>query len=129
MSAITPLYAALATLFYLSLSARVIALRRSARISLGTKGPAALEPLVRAQGNCAEYAPLGLLLMLMVELQGLPPIGVHLLGIMLLVGRIAHARGLSTTPQNLTLRTVGMVLTLTMLLAGAVVAAGLAVVG
>jgi uncharacterized membrane protein YecN with MAPEG domain len=70
---------------------------------------------MRAQANFAEYAPIGLLLMLMAELLAAPAVALHVLGLTLLAGRVAHAIGLSSNPQRLILRQIGMVLTLTMI--------------
>lgn len=107
---ITPNYAAALTLLFIVLSARVIGYRKSRRVSLGDGGDPGLLARMRAQGNCAEYAPLGLLLMLIAELQGAPALGLHLAGISLLIGRMAHAAALSG-PMNFPMRTAGMALT------------------
>lgn len=112
---ITPIYAALITLLYLALTWHVISYRRANLISVGDKGDMNLLKRMRAQANCAEYAPLGLVLILMVELTGAPNIAVHLLGLALLGGRIAHAYGFASTPQKMMFRQIGMVLTLLML--------------
>lgn len=114
--AITPIYASLIALLFLFLSARVIRYRRGNLISVGDAGDKALLQRMRAQANCAEYAPVALLLMLLVELQGAPAIAVHCVGAMLLVGRVAHAYGFSQHPQIMGLRVLGMLLTLTMIL-------------
>jgi uncharacterized membrane protein YecN with MAPEG domain len=113
---ITPIYAALITLLYLGLTWHVIAYRRANLISVGDTGDKALLKRIRAQANCAEYAPLGLILLLMIELTGAPSLAVHLLGAALFVGRIAHAYGFASTPQKMIFRQIGMVLTLLMLI-------------
>ena len=117
--AITPLYAAALTLLYLALSWHVIAYRRTNLISLGDNDDKALRKRMRAQANFIEYTPLGLLLMLLTEVQGAPALALHLMGLALLGGRIAHAVGFASTPQKMILRQLGMVLTLTMLLLSA----------
>ena len=117
--AITPLYAALVTLLFLALSARVVRYRRANLISLGDKGDKEMLKRIRAQANCAEYAPIGILLLLLCELQGAPAFALHLLGLALLGGRVLHAVGFSATPQKMPLRFVGMVLTFTMLVLSA----------
>jgi len=117
--AVTPLYAGLLTLVYLVLSARVIRYRRANIISLGDRDDKALLKRARAHANLIEYAPLGLILMLLAELQGAPATAVHLMGLALLLGRVMHAVGLSQTPQIMVLRVGGMILTLTMLLLSA----------
>jgi len=115
MISITPLYAGLIALLFIYLSFRVISIRRSDKISLGDGGKSDMSYRIRAQGNCAEYAPLGLILLAMAELQGAPCWVIHLLGIMLVAGRVVHAWGLSQSPQNLPARVYGMMLTLAML--------------
>jgi uncharacterized membrane protein YecN with MAPEG domain len=117
--AITPIYAALTALIFLALSFRVIAYRRANRISLGDEGDKNLLKRMRAQANCAEYAPLALVLLVLVEATGAPAIAVHLAGIALVAGRALHAYGFGSTPQVFILRQIGMVLTLLMILLSA----------
>jgi uncharacterized membrane protein YecN with MAPEG domain len=107
---VTPLYAAALTALFISLSLRVIALRRSGRVSLGDAGDPALLARIRAQGNCAEYAPLGIVLLLLAELAGAAPALLHLSGLSLLAGRVIHARALSG-PGRFAARTIGMLMT------------------
>ena len=83
---ITPLYGGLIGLLLVSLSVRVILRRRSAHVSLGDGEDKNLLKRMRVQANCAEYAPIGLILLAMAELQGAPGWVVHLLGLMLLGG-------------------------------------------
>ena len=116
---ITPIYAALITLIYFTLSWRVIRYRRANLLSLGDSGDKNLLKRMRTQANCAEYAPLGLIVILLVELQGAPGIAVHGLGLLLLAGRIVHPLGFAVTPQKIILRQIGMMLTFACLLLGA----------
>jgi uncharacterized protein len=119
---ITPIYAALIVLLFLVLSWRVILYRRANRLSLGDTGDKNLLKRMRAQANCAEYAPLALLLMVMSELMGSPAVALHLMGLTLVAGRVLHALGFAATPQKIVLRQLGMLLTLLMM---AVTALGL----
>jgi len=112
---ITPIYAALIVLLFLGLSWRVILYRRANRLSLGDTGDKNLLKRMRAQANCAEYAPLALLLMVMSELMGSPAVALHLMGLTLLAGRVLHALGFAATPQKIVLRQLGMLLTLLMM--------------
>jgi uncharacterized protein len=112
MITITPIYAALLAFLLLILSARVILYRRANRISVGDGDDRALTKRIRIQANCTEYAPIGLLLMLLVELQGNAHFLIHALGLTLLAGRVIHAAAMSRTPQSYPGRTLGMVLTL-----------------
>ena len=107
---VTPLYAAALTALFITLSLRVIALRRSGRVSLGDAGDPTLLARIRAQGNCAEYAPLGIVLLLLAELAGASAALLHLSGLVLLAGRICHAWALSG-PGRFGARTIGMVMT------------------
>lgn len=115
-SPITAFYAALTALVFVWLSLRVIALRRAEGISLGSGGDPVLERRIRAQANCAEYAPIGLVLLLLAEAQGLWPGLVHLFGALLLGGRVAHGHALGASGSNPAGRIGGMVLTLTQIL-------------
>lgn len=125
---ITPLYVALLTLVFLALSVLVIRERFSVRTSVGDGGHKTLTRRMRVQGNFAEYVPLGLLLMLCVELQGAPAVAVHAMGATLLVGRLCHAIGMSLTPQVFILRQVGILLTFLMLTVSAITVIGHAIV-
>ena len=118
---VTPLYAAALTALFITLSLRVIVLRRSGRVSLGDAGNPALLVRIRAQGNCAEYAPLGIVLLLLAELAGAAPALLHLSGLVLLAGRISHAWALSG-PGRLGARTIGMLMTFTALALSAALA-------
>lgn len=112
---VTPIYAGLLALLLIFLSARVILRRRDQKISLGDNEDKNLRKRIRVQANCAEYAPFGVLLLLLTEMQGTPGWAVHVLGLLLLAGRVLHAYGMGSTPQLLPLRQAGMVLTFTML--------------
>jgi uncharacterized membrane protein YecN with MAPEG domain len=122
MLTITSIYAALIAFLFLVLSFRVIAYRRGNQISLGDKGDFALLTRMRAQGNCAEFAPLALILLALTEMAGPPAIAVHSLGIMLLAGRVMHAVGFWGDAPIMRLRVWGTALTALMM---AVAALGL----
>lgn len=111
-------YAALLALLLVALAARVILHRRGQRVSLGSGGDPAFEMRIRAHGNLAEYAPTGLLLLALLEGDGLAGWAVHALGLMLLAGRLLHAWSFSTG-GGLALRGAGMGLTLTMIVLAA----------
>ncbi|NRP12577.1 Inner membrane protein YecN [Aliiroseovarius sp. xm-m-379] len=112
---VTPIYLGLLALLFLFLSARVIRTRQSERISVGDADNKRMIKAMRTQANCMEYVPIGGLLLLTSELQGAPLWAVHLLGGMLVAGRVMHAVGFGRTPQIIPLRKTGMVLTLAMI--------------
>lgn len=129
---VTPLYSGLLALLLVVLSVRVIAFRRSERVNLGHAGHPGLERRIRAQANLTEYAPLALILIGILELSGFPPIVLHALGAVLLVGRLLHGWALSFTDGTPSARVGGMVLTFTAIGLGAALnlyQAGLALVG
>ncbi|MCR9148001.1 MAG: MAPEG family protein [Rhodobacteraceae bacterium] len=125
---ITPIYAGFLSLLLVALSARVIRHRYVTRISIGDRNSRELRKKMRVQANFIEYAPFGLVLLALAELQGLPEMALHILGSMLLLGRLAHAAGMGATPQRMPLRAAGMVLTLGMLILTAIANIALAMI-
>ena len=107
MLTIVPIYAAVLALAYVVLAGRVIAVRRTARVSLGSGGDKDLEQRIRVHGNFAEYVPLALIVIAFVEAQGAPVWYVHALSLLLVAARAAHAYGLST--GTLRLRVLGVI--------------------
>lgn len=116
MLQITPLYAGMLTLILLWLSYRVVLTRRLYKVSVGDGGEREVTKSMRAQSNWVEYAPIGIVLLALIELQGFAWWIVHFLGLALLLGRAAHAWGFSRKPQIVILRQIGMYLTLGSLL-------------
>jgi uncharacterized protein len=116
---VTPLYAALLTLWFVVLSIRVIRYRGRG-ISLGDGGDPAMVRLVRGHANFAEYVPLALLLMAMLELTHTSVYLLHLLGLTLFLGRLLHGYALSFTRRFVFGRVAGAALTLLVLIAEAV---------
>lgn len=112
-------YAALLSLFFVFLSLRTLRMRRRLRIPLGDGGAEPMMRAVRVHSNFAEYVPLSLLLIYFVEQQGYAAWLVHALCLCLLAGRLAHAFGVSRTPEDYRLRVTGMALTFTALIVAA----------
>ena len=112
---IVPVYAAVLAFIYIVLAIRVIRLRQSAKVAIGTGGNAGLERSMRVHANFAEYVPFALLLASFVEMQGAPAWRVHLLCLALVAGRLIHAFGVSQERENIRLRVVGMVMTFAVL--------------
>jgi hypothetical protein len=105
---IVPYYAAALALLFMLLAVNTIRGRRAHRIALGVSGNSDLERRVRVHGNFAEYAPFALLLLAMAEVRGTPPLVLHALCLSLLLGRLAHAWGVSRPDEDLRFRTAGM---------------------
>lgn len=117
---VVPLYAAVMALLFVLLSVNVIRGRRSQRIPLGVAGSTELERRVRVQANFAEYAPFALLLLAMADIRGAPAALLHLLCLGLLIGRVAHAWGVSQTVEDYRFRVAGMGATLTVIIGAAI---------
>lgn len=113
---IIPVYAALLAFLFVYLSIRVIKVRRTVKVGIGTSGNASLARAMRVQANFAEYVPFALLLLMMLELKGLMPLILHSLGAALLIGRCIHAYGVSHDPEDLRFRITGMMFTFTIIL-------------
>ncbi len=107
----TSLYAALLGALLIYLSINVIKARRNARVSVGDGGDDALLRAIRTQGNFVEYTPLTVILIALIEGNGLPVWLVHGLGVLLVAGRCLHAFGLAPGDGKMALRVRGMQLT------------------
>lgn len=116
---IVSLYAGLLGLLFAALSYRTLRMRRRLRIAIGDGGNQAMTRAMRVHSNFAEYVPLSLLLIYFAELGGASPVFIHALGISLLLGRIAHAIGVSRIDERFKYRVIGMFLTLTPMIAAA----------
>ena len=114
--AITPIYGAILTLIYLVLIVRVIIERRTHKFAYGDNGSPRVHAKIRAAGNWAEVVPIALILMIMIEAQGVWCWGLHAAGALLVVGRLLHGYSMSFVPKQIKLRMVGMLLTLIALL-------------
>ncbi len=115
MPAVVPLYTALFAVMCIVLAVRVIGARRAFRVGIGHGGHAPLERTMRVHANFCEYVPLGLLALVLAELQGRPHWLLHGLCSLLLLGRLLHAVGVSRTDEDIRLRQAGMTLTFTVL--------------
>ncbi len=108
MLLMTSIIAAILTIIFVKLSFAVIGLRRKNKVGLGSGGYDDLERAIRAQGNFAEYVPIGLILIACLELNGAPWWLVILPGITLIIGRLIHAKGINEPPPNFSSRVLGM---------------------
>ena len=108
MLLVTSIVASFLAIIFIKLSFAVIGLRRENKIGLGSGGHEDLERAIRAQGNFAEYVPIGLILIACLELNGAPWWLVAILGLTLIVGRLVHAKGIKTPPPDFSKRVLGM---------------------
>ena len=108
--------AGLCGLILFALSYRVIAVRASAKVSLGDGGDPLLLSRIRAHANFAEYVPIILVLMGIIETDVGPGPLLGVIGVALVLCRIAHAVGMGRPAPN-PLRVVGVSGTFLILLA------------
>ena len=108
---VTSLYAALLALLFLALSVLVIRQRLLGKVVIGLGESEGLLRASRAHSNFAEYVPVLLILLLLLELGGARPWLLHGLGAAILLGRALHAAGISRSPERLVFRQAGMMLT------------------
>jgi uncharacterized membrane protein YecN with MAPEG domain len=103
----TAFYAGIIGLLLLALSFLVIKNRARARVSLGSGQDPGLERAIRAQANLAEYAPVILILMLILEMASASPWLLHGCGGVLVVSRVLHAIGMTNPGSPLNGRRLG----------------------
>lgn len=115
---ITPLYAGLLALLFFVLSVRVVQLRGRKGASLGDGGDPALMRRIRGHGNFAEFVPLILLMMALLELSKFSAYLLHAMGLALVAARILHGYALSFTEKFGFGRFWGAALTFTLLVVG-----------
>jgi len=113
----TSLYAAFLSLVFVALSIRTIRTRRRQKIAIGDAGDVTMLRAIRVHANFAEYVPLSLVLIYLVEVASASPRLVHGLGLSLVVGRLSHAYGVSQLKESFGFRVTGMALTLTTIVA------------
>ncbi|MDJ0628804.1 MAG: MAPEG family protein [Rhodobacter sp.] len=107
----TPLYAGLLALLFIYLTMQVVRARTAHGVSVGDGGEKSVVKAMRVHSNCAEYVPIGILLLGLAELQGMPVWLVHIVGVVFTAGRVLHAYGFGSTPQVVPARVWGMYLT------------------
>ena len=104
---ITALYAGLLAIYSIWLSFQVGSMRGKTGISLFHGDNMELGEKMRRHQNFTEYVPLALILIGALEINGGSPIFLHVLGVVLVIARVAHARGLFHDNMAHPLRAVG----------------------
>jgi uncharacterized membrane protein YecN with MAPEG domain len=117
---VTMITAGILALLLLFLAGYVIAGRVKFKIDLGDGGNVALRQRIRAQANFAEYVPMALILMALMETASVGPRWLIIaMGATLVLARVWHAQGLLSTPGVSAGRFIGTNLTGLVLLVGA----------
>lgn len=113
--------AAACAVLQIALAALVIQRRSAIGVAFLDGGDATLLKRIRTHGNFTETVPLALVLLLMLELAGLPHLWLWALGVALVLSRALHAWGLLRA-TGLAGRVAGTLLTLLVLGAQALAA-------
>ena len=87
---VSALYAVLGALILIKFSFDVVRLRTKYRVAYGDGSFSELQSAIRIHGNAVEYVPLGLVLLLFMEMNGAETWMVHVCGILLILGRLMH---------------------------------------
>lgn len=106
---ITALYASVLAVLLVWLAIQVIKQRRVNKVAYADGGVESLQIVRTAQSNASEYIPITLILMALLEFNGAKPVWIHLTGVIFVIGRIIHARGI--LKQSFKGRVKGMQLT------------------
>lgn len=105
---ITLLFASLLAIIFIALSVVVVRGRFIHRVSIGAGGKLPLERAMRIHANFAEYIPLALILLGLLEISGHRPGFLYALGTVLVVSRILHIVGMSLPKAPNPFRMFGM---------------------
>jgi len=118
---ITGLYAAFLFLIAIGLMVWVIKGRGIAKVGIGDGGNDLLIRRMRTQSNFVENAPLLLIALGLMEANGASSWFLHLFGIVLVLGRIAHPIGMTNKYPKMPFRVGGTVSALVLYAAAALV--------
>lgn len=122
-----PIYASLLAIFYVYLSLRTIGLRRKVKVAVGDGGSPEMLRAMRVHGNFAEYVPIALILLGLLEMQGAYLWLVHTLGCVLVAARLSHAYGVSKMRENFRFRISGMMGTFATIVTSALALLGMSI--
>ena len=104
---ITLLYTSLITILAVFLAFRAGMTRGKTNTLLGEGDSAELLQSTRAHGNLIEHAPFALILLGLLEMQGVAEWSLHLLGSLFFLCRILHAYGITISRESTPYRFVG----------------------
>ena len=116
---ITGIYIAIFALVQAAMVVWIGKSRYKNQVVLGDGDVDELSRKTRVYGNFIETVPVAILLMLIAELGGAPLWIIHWMGMLVVLSRISHAKGLLTGPGHGPYRMAGMLLTMAVFLIGA----------
>jgi uncharacterized membrane protein YecN with MAPEG domain len=107
MPAITALYAGLLGLVAIAIAMVIARVRGSTGISVGDGGNLELIAAMRRHANFIEFVPMTLILIGLLELNGVGSTAIHVMGGTLFVSRVSHAIGYGTNESLQVFRAIG----------------------
>ena len=107
MPAITALYAGLLGLMSVGIAVAVGRARGATGVSIGDGGNLEVIAAMRRHANFVEFVPLTLILIGLLELNGVGSTALHALGGGLVVARLSHAIGFRADESMQTFRSIG----------------------
>ena len=113
---VTLLLSGAAAIYLVLISLPIANRRRAAKLSAGDGGDEKFNRLIRAQANFAEYTPLAIIVIGLIEMNGFAQIFVCGLAAAFAAGRLLHLIGM--LGPVLPARALGMILTFGVLLTG-----------
>lgn len=112
---VTALYAGINIMVLVSLAFLVVHHRIANQVALGHNGVEPLERAIRTHGNLAEYVPSALILLALLELNGVAGLQLYVFGGLFTFARVSHIHGMLTaTPLT---RTTGAMFTVIAMMA------------
>ena len=109
MPVITALYAGLLGLLATVISFQAGFARGRTGITIGDGGNEEMTIAMRRHANFVEFTPLALILIGLLEMNGVTGTAIHALGALLLVARASHAYGFQPANPTSVFRTIGAV--------------------
>lgn len=106
---ITSLYASILAIAAITLAIVVSTKRGKYGVSIMDGGHPELALWIRKHGNFAEAVPFALFMMALAEIRGMPATWLHVIGVLLLISRVAHVYGLSNENPTEPFRIAGTV--------------------
>lgn len=97
---LTLIYTPLLALMFSALTLLVVIQRRKAKVPYGDGDIPVLRSAIRAHGNFAEYVPISVILLALLEITGQSGTVLHSLFLALLLARISHALAMFTSVKT-----------------------------
>lgn len=116
---ITGLYAGIFAIVQVAMVFWIAKSRWDEKVVLGTGESGVLLRKTRVYGNFVEIVPIALILMGIAELNGSSALVLHAMGGILILSRIAHARGLLVKPSFGIWRLIGVLFAAVAIMTGA----------